>query len=333
MSEKSHQIVLASRPKGAPVPENFRLEAVAMPAPGAGEVLIRNRFLSVDPYMRGRMNDAKSYVPPFQIGQPLEGGAVGEVVTANDPSLKPGDWVLHNAGWREWALLPAAGAQKIDAAIVPPSAYLGVLGMPGLTAWAGLNKVGLAQPGETVFVSGAAGAVGSLVGQLAKVKGCTAIGSAGGPDKVAWLTDELGFDGAFDYRTEDPVQALGRLAPKGIDVYFENVGGPQFDAALINMKLHGRVAVCGMIAQYNATEPPEGSRAIMLVVPKRINIRGFIVVDYWQHLPEFLAEVAPLVATGKIKFRETVYEGIENTPDAFLALFKGANTGKMVVKL
>lgn len=333
MSEKNRQIVLASRPKGTPVAENFRLETTAVPTPGDGEVLVRNRFLSVDPYMRGRMNDAKSYVPPFQIDEVMMGGAVGEVVTSNDPTLKPGDWVVHMAGWREWAALPAPAFQKIDASIAPPSAYLGVLGMPGLTAWSGLNKVGLAKAGETVFVSGAAGAVGSLVGQLAKAMGCTAIGSAGGPDKVKWLTDELGFDGAFDYRDENPVAALGRLAPKGIDVYFENVGGPQFDAALINMNMHGRVAVCGMIAQYNATEPTEGSRAIMLVVSKRINIRGFIVSDYWQHMPEFLAEVAPLVATGKIKFRETVFEGIEKTPEAFLALFKGANTGKMVVKL
>jgi NADPH-dependent curcumin reductase CurA len=330
----SREIRLAARPVGEPTAESFDLQTVEVAEPADGEVLVRNRFLSVDPYMRGRMNDAKSYVAPFEVGKVLEGGAVGEVVASRAHSHPVGTTVVHMQGWRELAVGPARSFRVVDTAAlgtVPASAYLGVLGMPGLTAWAGLVKVAAMQPGETVFVSAAAGAVGSLVGQLAKLRGGTAIGSAGSAAKVSWLR-EIGFDRAFDYH--DGVRAqLRAAAPDGIDVYFDNVGGEHLEAALDVLKVHGRVAVCGMISAYNATEPPAAPRNLMNVVKQRLRIEGFLATDQAPHQAQFLAEVAPELAAGRLQARETVVEGLENAPAAFLGLMSGANTGKMIVAL
>ena len=327
----SRQVQLAARPVGEPTLETFALAEVEVPELTEGEVLVRNLWMSVDPYMRGRMNDRKSYVPPFQVGAALEGGAVGEVVASRAEGVKVGDHVLHMQGWRELAVGPARSFRVVDTSQVAASSYLGVLGMPGLTAWAGLVKVAAMQSGETVFVSGAAGAVGSLVGQIAKLRGGTAIGSAGSPDKVAWLR-EIGFDQAFDYHA-GVLPQLRAAAPDGIDVYFENVGGEHLEAALDVLNVHGRVAVCGMISAYNATEAPAGPRNLMQVISKRLRIEGFLANDLAPHQAEFLAEVVPLLADGRLQARETVVEGLENAPAAFLGLLNGANTGKMLVKL
>jgi NADPH-dependent curcumin reductase CurA len=337
---KSRQIVLASRPVGRPTSANFRLETVDLPDPADGQVLVRNTWMSVDPYMRGRMYDGPSYVPSFQVDKPLEGGVIGEVVKSRSPALKEGDVVSHFAGWREYALIdgpgaPSAigGAFKIDTSLAPAQAFLGVLGMPGLTAYAGLLVHGKPKPGETVFVSAASGAVGSIVGQIAKIKGCYVAGSAGSDDKVVYLTKELGFDDAFNYKTDDLDGALRKACPKGVDVYFENVGGPQLQAVLTAMNPFGRIPVCGMIAQYNATTPPAGPNNLITVIPKRLTIRGFIVSDHNDLLPEFIKDVSTWIREGKIKYQETVHEGLDQAPAAFLGLFDGENTGKMLVKL
>jgi NADPH-dependent curcumin reductase CurA len=328
---QSLEVQLAARPVGAPTEATFRIAAAEVPEPEEGEVLVRNRWMSVDPYMRGRMSDRKSYIPPFQVGAALEGGAVGEVVASRSDTHRVGDVVLHMQGWRELAVGPARSFRVVDATSVPESAYLGVLGMPGLTAWAGLVKVAAMQPGDTVFVSGAAGAVGSLVGQLAALRGGTAVGSAGSPEKVAWLR-EIGFHAAFDYH-DGVLGQLREAAPDGVDVYFENVGGEHLEAAIEVMNVHGRIAVCGMISAYNSTEPPPGPRNLMQVVSKRLRVEGFLATDQAPHQAEFLAEVAPLLASGQLVARETVVEGLENAPAAFLGLLSGANTGKMVVRL
>ena len=328
---QSREIQLAARPVGEPTDTDFALATREVPEPQEGEVLVRNTWMSVDPYMRGRMSDRKSYIPPFVVGAALEGGAVGEVVASRSDTHQVGDAVLHMQGWRELAVGPARSFRKVDVSKVSPSAYLGVLGMPGLTAWAGLVKVAGMQAGETVFVSGAAGAVGSLVGQLVKLRGGTAIGSAGSDEKVAWLR-EIGFDAAFNYRrgVRDQLRAA---APDGIDVYFENVGGEHLDAALEALKVHGRVAVCGLIGDYNATTPPAGPAGFMQVISKRLRIEGFLAGDQAPHQAEFLAEVLPALADGRLIARETVVEGLENAPSAFLGLLRGANTGKMVVRI
>ncbi|MGZ6827954.1 MAG: NADP-dependent oxidoreductase [Mycobacteriales bacterium] len=328
---QSREVQLVARPVGAPTEETFRLATTEVPDPAEGEVLVRNRWMSVDPYMRGRMSDRKSYVAPFQVGAALEGGAVGEVVASRSDTHQVGDTVLHMQGWRDYAVGPARSFRRVDASEVPASSYLGVLGMPGLTAWAGLVKVAAMQPGETVFVSGAAGAVGSLVGQLATLRGGTAIGSAGSPEKVAWL-EEIGFAVAFDYH-DGVLEQLRAAAPDGIDVYFDNVGGEHLEAAIDVLKVHGRVAVCGMISAYNSTEPPPGPRNIMQVVGKRLRLEGFLATDQAPHQAEFLAEVTPLLRDGRLVARETVVEGLENAPSAFLGLLSGANTGKMLVRL
>ncbi len=328
---QSREIQLVARPSGEPTAELFRLATTEVPEPAEGEVLVRNRWMSVDPYMRGRMSEAKSYIPPFQIGAALDGGAVGEVVASRSDSLAVGDVVLHMQGWREFAVGSAKGFRLVDASAVPAQSYLGVLGMPGLTAWAGLVKVAAMQPGETVFVSGAAGAVGSLVGQLAKLRGGTAIGSAGTDAKVGWLR-ELGFDHAFNYRA-GVLPQLRAAAPDGIDVYFENVGGEHLDAAIEVLNVHGRIAVCGLISAYNATSEPAGPAGFGQVIKKRLRIEGFLASDQAPHQAEFLAEVLPALADGRLQARETVVEGLENAPTAFLGLLQGANTGKMLVKL
>jgi len=324
----SREIRLAARPRGMPQPSDFELAEVELPEPGEGEVLIRNAFVSVDPYMRGRMNDVKSYVPPFQLGEPLTGGAVGQVVASKNPQWPEGTWVVHNLGWREAAVSDGSGLLPVDPSLAPVSTALGVLGMPGLTAYVGLLDIGRPQEGETVFVSGAAGAVGSAAGQIAKLKGCRVIGSAGTQDKVAWVR-ELGFDEVFDYHETDTREALR----EGIDVYFDNVGGSTLEAAIGAMRTRGRVVACGAISQYNATELPPGPRNLFLVVTRRLRIEGFIVSDHYDRFPDFLADMGGWVREGKVRYRETIVEGIENTPAAFIGLLQGDNIGKMLVKV
>jgi NADPH-dependent curcumin reductase CurA len=329
------EIRLASRPQGWPTEDNFEIAEVAVPAPAAGQILVRNTLMSVDPYMRGRMNDAKSYVPPFQIGEPLTGGAVGEVVESTVDGLRPGDFVLHFLGWREYAVLDATHATKVDPNVAPLGAYLGVLGMPGLTAYAGLLEVASFREGDAVFVSGAAGAVGAVVGQIAKLRGASrVIGSAGSAEKVRYLVDELGFDAAFNYKDGPVVDQLRQAAPDGIDVYFDNVGGEHLEAAISVLNPHGRVALCGAIAQYNNTEAEPGPRNLILAVGKRLTLRGFIVGDH-NHLQEdFVREVGAWVRDGRLRYTETVVDGgLRKAPEAFLGLLRGQNTGKMLVKL
>ena len=306
---------------------------VEVPDPGPGQVLVRNLWMSVDPYMRGRMNDVRSYVTPFELGETLDGGAVGEVVASGDERFTEGETVVHQSGWRELALVHGDHARVVDPELAPPSAYLGVLGMPGLTAYVGLLDVAELREGDIVFVSAAAGAVGSMVGQIAKLRGSRVVGSAGSADKVAYLTDELGFDAAFNYRDGDVRTLLAQAAPDGIDVYFDNVGGDHLEAAIFAMHDFGRIALCGAISVYNATSPPDGIRNLPLSVSRRLTLRGFIVTDHAKRFPDFVREVGGWLREGRIKYRETVVEGIENAPDAFIGLLRGENLGKMVVKL
>lgn len=332
VTTKSREVRLASRPAGFPEPENFELAEVDLGEPGPGEVLVRNTVMSVEPYMRGRMNDAKSYVPPFAIGAPLEGAVVGFVVASKDESLPAGAWVQSMFGWREYTVAKAKSFQKIDTSLAPASAYLGVLGVPGLTAWAGLKIVGELKSSDVVFVSSAAGAVGSIAGQIAKLAGATVIGSAGGADKVAYLKEKLGFDAAFDHQGGKIAEKLAHAAPDGIDLYFDNVGGEQLEAAIGALRTYGRVAACGMIAGYNEAVP--GPRNMTLVVGKRLRIQGFIVIDYFSRIGEFLAEVAPQLRSGKIVAPETYFEGIASAPEAFDKLMRGgAHVGKILVRL
>jgi len=329
----SREIRLKSRPVGTPVADNFELASVELPAPGAGEVQVRNHWMTVDPYMRGRMNDVKSYSPPFALGEAMQGGAVGEVIASNDPSLAVGDLVQSMYGWREAFNAPAGAVQKLDTFGLPPQAFLGVAGMPGMTAWVGLLKIAAMKDGDVVFVSGAAGAVGQIVVQIAKIKGNTVIGSCGGADKVAWLKS-IGCDEVIDYKAEkDLTAALARVAPKGIDVYFENVGGEHLDAAIANARPFARFALCGMISQYNSTGEMYGVKNLIQAVGKSLRLEGFIVSNSFQHLPEFLKDMSGWIQDGKIQWKETIDEGIENAPGAFLKLFRGENTGKMLVKL
>jgi NADPH-dependent curcumin reductase CurA len=317
-----------------PTAENFELVEVELPEPTDGQVLVRNHFMSVDPYMRGRMNDAKSYVPPFELGKAMEGGAVGEVVASANPDLAVGDLVLHNLGWRDMALVPDKGARRVEPIEgVSPSAYLGILGMPGLTAYVGLLDIAEFKPGDAVFVSGAAGAVGSVAGQIAKARGASrVVGSAGTGEKVAWLR-ELGFDAAFDYH-DGPVRTLlKQAAPEGIDVYFDNVGGEHLEAAISALKPFGRVAMCGAISAYNATDPPPGPSNLSLAVGKRLTLRGYIVSDHGRRIKDYLPEMSAWLREGKIHWQETVVDGLENATEAFRGLLAGKNTGKMVVRL
>ena len=333
MSDTTREIRLASRPDGEPRPKNFELAEAPLPEPGQGEVLVRNSYLSVDPYMRGRMRDVKSYIPPFQVGEVLDGGAVGQVVASNAEDLQEGDWVESLQGWREHYTANGGSLRKVDPTLGPVSTALGVLGMPGLTAYAGIHEIGEAKEGETVFVSAAAGAVGSAAGQLARIAGCRVVGSAGSREKVDYLTSELGFDAAFDYRGVELSEALREHCPDRIDVYFDNVGGDHLDAALGRMANFGRVALCGMISAYNLEEPPAGPRNITALIVNRVTVRGFIVMDHYDLLPRFAREVAGYVGSGELRYRETVVEGIENMPDAFIGLLGGENIGKMLVKV
>ncbi|MCC7053119.1 MAG: NADP-dependent oxidoreductase [Gemmatimonadaceae bacterium] len=326
----SREYRLAARPRGLPTADTFSLHTVDVGEPSDGQVLIRNRVMSVDPYMRGRMNEAKSYVPPFVVGAPLEGGAVGEVVISRAAGLAPGDLVLSFLGWREYAVADARAVRRLDRDLAPPSAWLGVLGVTGMTAWAGLGLVD-AKAGDRVFVSGAAGAVGIVAGQLAKHRGCTVVGSAGSAAKVALLTGALGFDAAFNYRDGDLYRQLMAAAPQGIDVYFDNVGGDHLEAALSALRPFGRVAVCGAIAGYN--EPAPGPRNMAMIIAKRLTLRGFIVSDFEPQRAAFEAEVGAMLRDGSLQPRETTVHGLEQAPAAFLGLFSGDNTGKMLVTL
>ncbi|MFI7220902.1 NADP-dependent oxidoreductase [Micromonospora maritima] len=329
----NREIHLASRPQGWPTADNFRLVTTEVPTPGPGQVVVRNQFMSVDPYMRGRMNDVKSYVPPFALDAPLDGGAIGEVVAGEAEGVKPGDVVLHGFGWREYALVDARAVRKVDPGLAPVSAYLSVLGMTGLTAYAGLLDVAAMKPGETVFVSGAAGAVGSMVGQIAKLRGAgRVIGSAGSRAKVERLT-ALGFDAAFDYHDGPVYEQLKAAAPDGVDVYFDNVGSDHLEAAIGAMNPHGRAAICGMIAQYNSTEPPAAPRNLALVIGKRLTLRGFLVGDHGHLREQFVQEMAGWLREGRLSYDETVVDGIEQAPEAFLGLLRGENLGKMLVRL
>lgn len=325
---------LVARPQGWPTPADFALREVPVTALADGRVLVRNVHFSVDPYMRGRMNDVKSYSPPFQLDRPMEGGAVGEVIASAAEGIEVGDHVLHGLGWREYADVAGSEVVKVDPSVAPLSAYLGVLGMTGLTAYAGLLDVASFQPGDAVFVSGAAGAVGSQVGQIAKVKGASrVIGSAGSDEKVRLLVDEYGFDAAFNYKDGPVAEQLRKAAPDGIDVYFDNVGGEHLEAAISSLKVHGRATICGMIAQYNATEPTPAPRNLAMVIGKRLRLQGMLVGDHASLQSQFVQEVGGWLASGELKYAETAIDGIENGVEAFLGLLRGENTGKMLVSL
>jgi NADPH-dependent curcumin reductase CurA len=333
MSLVSREIRLKSRPVGEPTAANFELASVTLPDPGPGEVQVRNLWMSVDPYMRGRMNDTRSYIGPFQLGEAMQGGAIGQVVASNDPSLKVGDIVQTMFGWREAFNAPASTAQKIETHGLPLQAFLGAAGMPGLTAYAGLVRIAQLKAGDVVFVSGAAGAVGSVACQVAKLKGHTVIGSAGGPEKIKFLKD-IGVDHAIDYKaTPDLTKALLEAAPDGIDVYFDNVGGEHLEAALNVAKPYGRFALCGGISGYNATDAGPGIHGMMQVIGKSLRLEGYLVTPHFDLMPTYQKELSGWIAEGKFKLVDTVDEGIESAPGAFLKLFSGGNLGKMLVKL
>jgi len=336
----STEIRLKTRPVGMPAAANFESATVDVAAPGAGEILVRNTFMSVDPYMRGRMYDRASYVPPFQIGEALQGHAVGEVVTSNADGFAPGDLVSSMFGWREaftvapavFAAMPAMFSKLPVIPGVSPSAFLGVLGMPGLTAYAGLLDIGAPKEGDTVFVSGGAGAVGSLVAQIAKIKGCTVVATAGSAAKCDWLRS-VGVDHAINYKDGNLLAQVQAAAPKGIDVYFDNVGGEHLEVAIEVARQGARFAECGMISEYNATAPAPGPRNMIQIVGKSLKIQGFIVSNLSHLQPQFVVDMGQWIAAGRIKWEETVMHGIAAAPDAFIGLFSGGNTGKMVVKL
>jgi hypothetical protein len=330
----SREIRLANRPVGLPRESDFELAEARIPEIREKGVLVRNIYMSVDPYMRGRMIDRPSYVPPFQIGEPLAGASVGQVVASRNAGFPVGDYVTSARGWREYYVSDGTDLIKIDFRLAPIQTYLGTLGMPGMTAYVGLLDIGLPKAGETVFVSAASGAVGAIVCQIAKIKGCRVIGSAGSREKVSWLMNEAGIDGAFNYKeTEDLVAEVGKHCPKGIDVYYENVGGKHLEAALEHLNLFGRIVMCGMISQYNATEPEPGPRNLFYMTTKRLTVRGFIVSDHLDRRSQFLGDMSQWIAEGRIKWKETIVTGIENAPKAFISLFKGENFGKMLVKI
>jgi NADPH-dependent curcumin reductase CurA len=332
MATRSREIRLKSRPVGVPDASNFELATTELADPGPGEVLVRNAWMSVDPYMRGRMYDRASYVPPFQLNQALEGGAVGKVVKSNDPKFQPGDWVESMNGWREAYVAAGAALNKLSTEGIPPQAFLGVLGMPGMTAYSSFHRIGEPKEGDIVFVSGAGGAVGASVCQIAKIRGCTVIASAGSDQKLNWLKTR-GVDQVVNYKNGNLLENVRAAAPKGIDIYFDNVGGAHLEVALEVARPFARFIECGMISVYNSTEPPPGPRNMPYIVGKRIKMQGFIVSDFMDMREQFFAEMGSWVRDGKVKWEETVENGIENAPKAFLNLFTGANTGKMLVKL
>lgn len=334
------RIVLASRPRGEPAAENFRLERAPLPEPGEGQVLLRNRWLSLDPYMRGRMNEGRSYVAPLEIGETMEGGTVSEVVESRHPALAPGDLVLAHGGWQSFAVADGGDLKrKLDPRQAPVTTALGVHGMPGFTAYVGMHEIGRVQPGEILAVAAASGPVGATVGQIAKLRGARTIGIAGGPQKVAHLRDDLGFDVALDHRADDFADQLRAAAPDGIDVYFENVGGKVLDAVLPLLNDHARVPVCGLVAHYNDAEPPPGpdrlSRLMSLILTRRLTVRGFIVGDppYARLFPDFVREMGGWLREGRVRYREDIVEGLENAPQGLIGLLRGENFGKRLVRI
>ena len=327
------EIQLVSRPIGIPSAENFALAQNTLPEIQDGEVLVKNLWMSVDPYMRGRMMDRASYIAPFQIGEALEGGAIGEVIESKNNEFPVGTKVNSMQGWRSHYISNGNGLTALPVTPLPDQSFLGIMGMPGMTAWTGLFRIANLKPTDTVFISAASGAVGSVACQIAKMHGCTVVGSTGSDDKVA-LLKSLGVDAVINYKKESNLtEALAKAAPQGIDVYFENVGGEHLEAALANMNDYGRMAVCGMISQYNATEPQPGPTNLAMLIIKKLKVEGFIVFDHWAHYGEFAQQMGQWIAEGKIKWEETVYEGLAEAPNAFIGLFEGKNKGKMLVKL
>jgi len=333
----NRRIVLARRPQGAPVPADFRLETGPVPSPGPGQVLLRTRYLSLDPYMRGRMNEGPSYVPPVELNAPMSGQTVSAVEASDLPAFKVGDLVVANTGWQDYGISDGRDLTRIDATVAPPSLALGVMGMPAFTAWVGLLEIGQPQPGETVVVAAASGAVGSVVGQIAKIKGCRAVGIAGGPDKCAYVRDALGFDDCLDHRAPDMRERLAAACPKGIDVYFENVGGAVLFAVLPLLNRNARIPLCGLIAWYNLAKLPEGvdrtPQLLTTALKQRVKIQGFIIFDHFRHLPAFRADMSAWLRDGRIKHREQVIEGLENAPRGLIGLLEGENFGKLVVRV
>ena len=329
----TYQIVLASRPKGMPTPANFAFENIELPEIQDGEVLVQGMYYSVDPYMRGRMNDAKSYVPSFEIGKPIEGSVVAKVIASKGTDFKIGDLVTGRLPWRVQTIAPAKGLQKIDAAIAPPSYYLSILGMTGLTAYFGLLDICKPKDGETVVVSGAAGAVGVVVGQIAKIKGCRVIGIAGSDEKTTLLKKQFSFDEAINYKTTPDIKkAIADSCPNGVDIYFDNVGGPISDAVISNINFHARIALCGQISLYNGIEIPIGPRLQPMLLTRSVLMQGFIVSNYQSRFPEGMHQLAQWLKEGKLKFTETIIHGFDQLPAALLGLFEGENTGKMIVE-
>jgi NADPH-dependent curcumin reductase len=332
MTECNRKVLLASRPQGAVSEQNFRIVDAPMPQPADGEVLVKNEWLSIDPYMRGRMNDAKSYVPPAQLGEVMVGQTVGKVIDSRDTRIAVGDNVLTQLGWQSHGIAKGSDVVKVDARRVPASYYLGLLGMPGLTAWFGLFEIGQPKAGDTVLVSAASGAVGSVVGQLAKIHGCRAVGIAGGKVKCDHVVHELGFDACVDHRAGNLYDDLRAACPDGVDVDFENVGGAVLDTALRVMNRHSRVVICGLIAEYNAKEP-YGYQRLRSVLVNRIRMQGMIVFDWKDRYAEALAGLTAYVAEGRLKYRESIVEGLDNAPRALIGLLKGENFGKQLVKI
>jgi NADPH-dependent curcumin reductase CurA len=328
----SREIRLASRPNGLPTAANFTPARTELAPLQDQQVLVRNLYMSVDPYMRGRMNEGKSYVPPFALGQPLDGGAVGEVIESRAKEFKPGDAVISNFGWREYFMASPKELHPVSREVQPLSVYLGALGMTGMTAWVGLNLVEV-KAGDVVFISGAAGAVGSMAGQLAKLRGCRIIGSTGSREKVLFLREECGFDIAFDYKVGPVLEQLNLEAPDGIDVYFDNVGGEALEAALSALRVHGRIIACGAISGYNDEKPRPGPSNLFNMITKRLTMKGLLVRDWLDRRGDFEKEVGGYFRAGQLKNKETVVDGIGQAVDAFLGLFRGQNVGKMVVKL
>lgn len=325
---------MAARPQGYPQASDFQLVETPVPIPGEGELLVRSLYLSVDPYMRGRMSTAESYAAPMQIGEVMVGGAVGRVVASHHPKFQAGDIVQGQFGWQDYALSNGRGVRQVDPTLAPISTSLYVLGMPGLTAYFGLLDIGKPQPGETVFVSGAAGAVGSLVGQIAKIQGCRAVGSAGSDEKVDFLIHELGFDAAFNYKSGDDYYAkLKELCPAGVDVYFDNVGGPQTDAVFRVINVKGRIAICGQISQYNLDKREMGPRLLSWLLIRQARAEGFRVSQFADRYKEGLQQMAQWLQEGKLKYRETITQGLEHAPAAFIGMLQGENIGKQLVKI
>jgi NADPH-dependent curcumin reductase CurA len=332
MAAMNKQVLLASRPQGAVVLDNFRIVESPIGAPGPGEVLVKNEWLSLDPYMRGRMNDVKSYAPSVQLGEVMVGQTVGEVVASQDPGFKPGDKVLAPLGWQLFGIARGRDLTALDVSRVPASLYLGILGMPGITAWFGLFEIGKPKPGDTVVVSAASGAVGSVAGQLAKIEGCRVVGIAGGKAKCDYVVQELGYDACVDYKAGNLRDELRAACPKGVDVCFENVGGEILDTTLTMMNMHSRIIVCGLIAEYGASGP-YGYKNLRSVLVNRIRMQGMIVFDSKDRYGEALAGLSKRLSEGKLKYRESVVEGIDNAPAGFISLLKGGNFGKQLVKL